>query len=82
MPFPVLAPSLLATFVYVFVFTGWTIYISVSDSTLLPTYRCVGLKRTWRCGAAGAGRSPIRTSFSSASSMSSSGVGLVLAIRI
>jgi glucose/mannose transport system permease protein len=44
MPFLVLAPSLLATFVYVFVFTGWTIYISVSDSTLLPTYGFVGLK--------------------------------------
>jgi glucose/mannose transport system permease protein len=44
MPFIVLAPSLLATFVYVFVFTGWTIYISLSDSTLLPSYGFVGLK--------------------------------------
>jgi glucose/mannose transport system permease protein len=35
-PFLVLAPSLVATFFYVFVFTGWTIYVSLSTSTLLP----------------------------------------------
>jgi glucose/mannose transport system permease protein len=35
-PFLVLAPSLVATFFYVFVFTGWTIYVSLSKSTLLP----------------------------------------------
>ena len=38
----VLAPSLIASFVYVFVFTFWTLYISLSDSTLLPTYNFVG----------------------------------------
>ena len=39
-----LAPSLLATFVYVFVFTGWTLYISLSNSSLLPTYTFVGFE--------------------------------------
>jgi glucose/mannose transport system permease protein len=43
-PFLVIAPSLLASFVYVFVFSGWTIYISLSNSTLLPSYGFVGLK--------------------------------------
>ncbi|TPL78834.1 sugar ABC transporter permease [Mesorhizobium sp. B2-3-12] len=38
-----LGPSLAASFVYVFVFTGWTLYISLSDSSLLPTYGFVGL---------------------------------------
>jgi glucose/mannose transport system permease protein len=42
LPLLVLAPSLLATFVYVFVFCGWTIWISLSDSTLLPSYNLVG----------------------------------------
>jgi glucose/mannose transport system permease protein len=40
----VLAPSLFASFVYVFVFTIWTFYISLSNSTLLPTYEFVGFK--------------------------------------
>jgi glucose/mannose transport system permease protein len=40
----VILPSALASFVYVFVFTGWTLYISMSNSTLLPTYQFVGLK--------------------------------------
>ena len=44
LPQLVLAPSLAATFVYVFVFTGWTIYISVSNSSLLPTYDYVGFE--------------------------------------
>ena len=44
MPFIVLAPSLAASFVYVFVFTLWTFYISLSDSTLLPTYNFVGFQ--------------------------------------
>ncbi len=43
-PFLVLTPSLLASFVYVFVFTGWTLYISMSNSSLLPSYDFVGLK--------------------------------------
>ena len=38
-PILVLAPSLVASFIYVFVFTGWTLYISLSNSTLLPTLR-------------------------------------------
>jgi glucose/mannose transport system permease protein len=44
MPALVLGPSLIATFVYVFVFTAWTLYISLSNSSLLPTYDLVGLK--------------------------------------
>ena len=43
-PILVLAPSLVASFVYVFVFTGWTFYISLSNSTLLPTYGFVGFE--------------------------------------
>ena len=43
-PILIIAPSLLASFVYVFVFTGWTFYISLSNSSLLPTYQFVGLK--------------------------------------
>lgn len=38
----VLTPTLIATFVYVFVFCGWTVYISLSNSTLLPDYALVG----------------------------------------
>lgn len=44
MPILVLTPSLIASFIYVFVFTAWTLYISLSNSTLLPTYDFVGLK--------------------------------------
>ena len=40
----VIAPSAIASFVYVFVFTAWTLYVSMSNSTLLPTYRFVGFK--------------------------------------
>jgi len=40
----VILPSALASFVYVFVFTLWTLYVSMSDSSLLPTYHFVGLK--------------------------------------
>jgi glucose/mannose transport system permease protein len=43
-PIIVLTPSLLATFLYVFVFTGWTLYISMSNSSLLPSYGFVGLE--------------------------------------
>ncbi len=42
LPFLVLFPSLVASFVYVFVFAGWTFYISLSNSTLLPTYGFIG----------------------------------------
>ena len=40
----VIAPSALASLVYVFGFTLWTLYISLSNSTMLPTYKFVGLK--------------------------------------
>jgi len=43
-PILVIGPSIFASFVYVFVFTGWTLYISLSNSTLLPSYGFVGLK--------------------------------------
>ena len=43
-PLLVIAPSLIASFVYVFVFCGWTLYISLSDSSLLPTYGFVGIR--------------------------------------
>jgi glucose/mannose transport system permease protein len=43
-PLFVIAPSLIASFVYVFVFTGWTMYISLSNSTLLPSYDLSGWK--------------------------------------
>ncbi len=43
-PILVIAPSLLVSFVYVFVFTFWTFYISLSDSSLLPTYGFVGFE--------------------------------------
>ena len=42
LPVLVLAPSLLATLVYVFVFSGWTLYVSLSNSSLLPSYGFVG----------------------------------------
>ena len=40
----VLAPSAIASFVYVIGFTLWTFYISLSNSTELPTYGFVGFK--------------------------------------
>ena len=39
-----IAPGAVASLVYVFGFTLWTLYISVSNSTMLPTYKFVGLK--------------------------------------
>jgi len=44
LPFIVLAPSLVATFVYVFGFAIWTFYISLSDSSQLPSYGFVGFE--------------------------------------
>lgn len=44
LPQIVLIPSLIATFVYVFAFTGWTLYISLSNSSLLPSYDYVGFE--------------------------------------
>jgi len=43
-PVFVIAPSIIASFIYVFVFSGWTLYISLSDSTLLPSYGFRGLE--------------------------------------
>ncbi|RYE87810.1 MAG: sugar ABC transporter permease [Hyphomicrobiales bacterium] len=43
LPVIVIAPSLFASFVYVFVFAVWTVYISMSNSSLLPSYGFVGL---------------------------------------
>ena len=40
----VLAPSLVATFVYVFVFGAWTVWISVSNSGDLPDYSFSGFQ--------------------------------------
>jgi glucose/mannose transport system permease protein len=42
LPIIVLAPSLLASLIYVFGFALWTFYISLSNSSLLPSYRFVG----------------------------------------
>ena len=42
LPQLVLAPSLFATLIYVFVFCGWTIWISLSNSSLLPDYSISG----------------------------------------
>ena len=39
-----IAPGAIASLVYVFGFTLWTLYISVSNSAMLPTYKLVGLK--------------------------------------
>ena len=43
-PHLVLAPSLFATFVYVFVFAAWTIWISLSNSGDLPDYSFAGFQ--------------------------------------
>ena len=40
----VLAPSVIAGFVYVFGFSLWTFYLSLTNSTQLPTYDFVGFK--------------------------------------
>ena len=44
LPIALLVPSLIASFIYVFVFTAWTLYISLSDSSQLPTYGFVGFE--------------------------------------
>ena len=43
-PFIVLVPSVIATLIYVFVFTGWTIYISLSKSAMFPVSTWAGTK--------------------------------------
>lgn len=42
LPVIVLAPSLAASLIYVFGFSLWTFYISLSNSSLLPSYSFVG----------------------------------------
>ena len=44
LPIILLAPSLLASFLYIFVFTAWTFYLSLSDSSQLPSYGFVGFE--------------------------------------
>jgi glucose/mannose transport system permease protein len=44
LPLIIIAPSIVASFIYVFVFAGWTFYISLSDSTLLPSYNFKGIE--------------------------------------
>jgi glucose/mannose transport system permease protein len=39
-----IAPGVIASLIYVFGFTLWTLYISVSNSAMLPSYKFVGLK--------------------------------------
>ena len=43
LPFWLIVPSLLASFLYTFGFTAWTFYLSLSDSAQLPSYDFVGL---------------------------------------
>lgn len=42
-PLLALAPSAAASFVYVILFSAWSIWISFSDSSLLPSYHLAGL---------------------------------------
>lgn len=44
LPLLVIAPSVIASFIYGLVFTLWTAYLSLSNSSLLPTYGFVGLE--------------------------------------
>jgi glucose/mannose transport system permease protein len=44
LPIILLVPSLMASFIYIFVFTGWTLYLSLSDSAQLPSYGYVGFE--------------------------------------
>jgi len=44
LPHLVLTPSLIFTFIYVFAFSAWTVWISLSNSTLLPDYKLVGFR--------------------------------------
>ncbi len=50
-PMVVLLPTIITTGLYIFVFVGWNIYLSVSTSTLLPVYDYAGFdayERLWR----------------------------------
>jgi glucose/mannose transport system permease protein len=43
-PFLVLVPSVIATLIYVFIFTAWTIYVSLSKSAMFPIATWGGTK--------------------------------------
>jgi glucose/mannose transport system permease protein len=50
LPFWLVLPSLVASFIYTFGFTAWTFYLSLSDSSQLPSYGFIGLenyRRLW-----------------------------------
>lgn len=50
-PMAVLLPTIFTTGLYIFVFVGWNIYLSLSTSTLLPSYDFAGFDaftRLWR----------------------------------
>jgi glucose/mannose transport system permease protein len=44
LPFWLILPSLLGGFIYTFGFTAWTFYLSLSDSSQLPSYNYVGFE--------------------------------------
>lgn len=84
LPFALLVPSLIASFIYVFVFTGWTFYISLSDSSLLPTYGWKGFENYDRLWAGRRWNVAYRNLlfFSSLYVIGAMAVGLLLAILI
>lgn len=50
-PLAVLLPTIVATGIYIFVFVAWNIYLSLTNSTLLPSYDFAGFDaytRLWR----------------------------------
>lgn len=84
LPIIVLAPSFLASFMYVFIFAGWTFYISLSNSTLLPTYGFEGLDNyisLWSNRRWGVAYSNLFF-FSAFYVLTAMGVGLLLAVLI
>jgi glucose/mannose transport system permease protein len=80
----VLAPSIAASIVYVLLFTVWTVWLSLSDSTLLPEFGFAGIRhyialwqnRRWSIAYANL------FVFGSLYVTGSLGVGMVLAILI
>jgi len=83
-PIFVITPSIIASFVYVFVFAGWTLYISLSDSTLLPTYGFKGLENyvsLWANRRWGVAYSNLFF-FSAFYVLSAMAVGLILALLL
>jgi len=83
-PIMVLAPSIAASFLYVFVFVGWTLYLSLSNSSLLPSWGFDGIQHyitLWQNKRWGIAYSNLFL-FSGVYVLSSMGVGLLLAILI